>query len=138
MLFLVKSFLIVCCCICFLRCCYHSWYRYRHRGNFANFSYIFSTYRSEKQNAAKSSITEELFVGGHIIRDSADIVRGRSVRAMISGGRGRPFGIFFGFYKTRYILLSDSANCTVLSRQAKLVVNITPIYMSPKQLMLTK
>ena len=29
-------------------------------------------------------------------------------------GRGRPWGIFFGFYKTRYILLSDSANCTVL------------------------
>jgi len=29
-------------------------------------------------------------------------------------GRGRPSGIFFGFYKTRYILLSDSANCTVL------------------------
>jgi len=23
-------------------------------------------------------------------------------------------GIFFGFYKTRHILLSDSANCTVL------------------------
>jgi len=29
-------------------------------------------------------------------------------------GRGRPCGIFFGFYKTRHILLSDSANCTVL------------------------
>ena len=27
---------------------------------------------------------------------------------------GRPCGIFFGFYKTRHILLSDSANCTVL------------------------
>ena len=26
------------------------------------------------------------------------------------GGRGRPWGIFFGFYKTRHILLS----CTVL------------------------
>jgi len=39
---------------------------------------------------------------------------GRSVRAKILGGRGRPWGIFFGFYKTRYILLSDSANCTVL------------------------
>jgi len=38
----------------------------------------------------------------------------RSVRAKISGGRGRPWGIFFGFYKTRHILLSDSANCTVL------------------------
>jgi len=39
---------------------------------------------------------------------------GRSVRAKISAGRGRPRGIFFGFYKTRHILLSDSANCTVL------------------------
>jgi len=29
-------------------------------------------------------------------------------------GRGRPWGIFFGFYKTRHILLSDGANCTVL------------------------
>ena len=29
-------------------------------------------------------------------------------------GRGHPWGIFFGFYKTRHILLSDSANCTVL------------------------
>ena len=40
--------------------------------------------------------------------------RGRSLGAKISGGRGRPLGIFFGFYKTRHILLSDSANCTVL------------------------
>ena len=44
----------------------------------------------------------------------AAIRRGRSVRAKISGGRGRPSGIFFGFYKTRHILLSDGANCTVL------------------------
>jgi len=29
-------------------------------------------------------------------------------------GRGRPWGIFFGFYKTRHILLSNGANCTVL------------------------
>ena len=29
-------------------------------------------------------------------------------------GRGRPWGIFFGFYKTRRILLSDGANSTVL------------------------
>jgi len=29
-------------------------------------------------------------------------------------GRGRPWGIFIGFYKTRHILQSDSANCTVL------------------------
>jgi len=29
-------------------------------------------------------------------------------------GSGRPWGIFFSFYKTRHILLSDNANCTVL------------------------
>ena len=29
-------------------------------------------------------------------------------------GKGSSLGIFFGFYKTRHILLSDSANCTVL------------------------
>jgi len=39
---------------------------------------------------------------------------GRSLGAKISGGRGRPRGIVFGFYKTRHILLSNGANCTVL------------------------
>ena len=39
---------------------------------------------------------------------------GRSVRVKISRGRFHLWGIFFGFYKTRYILLSDSANCTML------------------------
>ena len=58
---------------------------------------------------------------------------GRSIGGKISGGRGRPhaniliplerqlnalqlcpWGIFFGFYKTRHILLSNGANCTVL------------------------
>jgi len=29
-------------------------------------------------------------------------------------GRGGPWGICFGFYKTRHILLSNCANCTVL------------------------
>jgi len=29
-------------------------------------------------------------------------------------GRGRPWGIFFGFYKTRHILLSNSSNCAML------------------------
>jgi len=29
-------------------------------------------------------------------------------------GRGRPWGIFYGFYKTRHNLLSDSGNCTML------------------------
>jgi len=39
---------------------------------------------------------------------------GRSLWAKISGRRGRPWEIFFGFYKTRHILLSNGANCTVL------------------------
>ena len=30
------------------------------------------------------------------------------------GESGRPWGISFGLYKTRYILLLDSANCTAL------------------------
>ena len=34
--------------------------------------------------------------------------------SLLSVVRGRPWGIFFGFYKTRHILLSNSANCTVL------------------------
>ena len=38
---------------------------------------------------------------------------GRSLLAKISGGRGRPWGIFFGFYKTRHILLSNGENCIV-------------------------
>jgi len=29
-------------------------------------------------------------------------------------GKGSPWAISFGFYKTRHILLSDSANCNVL------------------------
>jgi len=37
-----------------------------------------------------------------------------SVRAKISWGRGRRWRTVFGFYKTRHIFLSDSANCTVL------------------------
>ena len=37
-----------------------------------------------------------------------------SLGAKISEGSGRPWGICFGFYKTRHILLSDSAKCTVL------------------------
>ena len=39
---------------------------------------------------------------------------GRSLEAKISGGRGRPWGIFFGSYKTRHILLSNGENCIVL------------------------
>ena len=41
---------------------------------------------------------------------------GRSLGAKISGGRGRPWGIFFGFYKTRHILLTvQTAPCYVPS-----------------------
>jgi len=39
---------------------------------------------------------------------------GGSLWAKISWGRSRLWQIFFGFYKTRHILLSDSSNCTVL------------------------
>ena len=39
---------------------------------------------------------------------------GRSVRAKISGEGVVPGEYFFSFYKTRHILLSGSANCTVL------------------------
>ena len=39
---------------------------------------------------------------------------GRSLGAKISGRRVCPWGIFFGSYKTRHVLLSDSANGTVL------------------------
>ena len=51
---------------------------------------------------------------GKTCQDSLLSGGGRSLRAKISGGRGHPWGIFFGFYKTRHILLSDSANCIVL------------------------
>jgi len=47
-------------------------------------------------------------------QDSLLSGQGRSLGAKISGGSGRPWGIFFGFYKTRHILLTDSANCTML------------------------
>jgi len=51
---------------------------------------------------------------GKTCEDSLLSGEGRSLGAKISGGRGCPWGIFFGFYKTRNILLSDSANCKVL------------------------
>ena len=44
----------------------------------------------------------------------AAIREGRSLGAKISGEGVVPGEYFFGFYKTRHILLSDSANCTVL------------------------
>jgi len=67
------------------------------------------------------SVVELLFLSltvealqGKMCQDSLLSGGRRSVQAKISGGRGRPWGILFGLYKTRHILLSDSANCTVL------------------------
>jgi len=57
------------------------------------------------------SLTVEALQGK---RCQASLLSGGSVRAKISVGIGRPWGVFVGFYKTRHILLSDSANCTVL------------------------
>jgi len=51
---------------------------------------------------------------GKMCQNSLPSGVGRSLGAKISGGRGRPWGIFFGFYKTRHILLSNSANGAVL------------------------
>ena len=51
---------------------------------------------------------------GKMCQNSLPSGVGRSIGAKISGGGSRPWGIFFGFYKTRHILLSNSANCTVL------------------------
>ena len=48
---------------------------------------------------------------GKMCQNSLPSGGGRSLAAKISGGRGRPWGIFFGLYKNRRILLSDSANC---------------------------
>jgi len=59
------------------------------------------------------SLTVEV-LQGKTCQNSLPSGVGRSLGAKISGGRGRPWGIFFGFYKTRHILLSDSPNCTVL------------------------
>jgi len=67
------------------------------------------------------SVIELLFLSltveelqGEMCQNSLPSGGGRSLRAKISGGSGRPWEIFFVFYKTRHILLSDSANCTVL------------------------
>jgi len=67
------------------------------------------------------SVTELLFLSlsaealqGKTCQDLLLSGGDRSVRAKISRGRGRPWGIFFGFYKTKGILLSDSANCTLV------------------------
>ena len=65
------------------------------------------------------SVIELLFLSltvealqGRMCQNSLPSGVGRSLGAKISGGSH--WGIFFGFYKTRRILLSDSANCSVL------------------------
>ena len=51
---------------------------------------------------------------GKMCQNSLPSGGSKSLGGKISGGRGRPWGIFFGFYKTSHILLSDISNCTVL------------------------
>ena len=51
---------------------------------------------------------------GKTCQDSLLSGEGRSVRAKISGEGVVPWEYFFGFDKTRHILLYDSANCTVV------------------------
>ena len=67
------------------------------------------------------SVIELLFLSltvealqGKMCQNSLPSGVARSLGAKISGGRGHRWGIFFGFYKTRHILLSNSANCNVL------------------------
>jgi len=66
------------------------------------------------------SVIELLFLSltaealqGKTCQNSQPSGMGRSLWAKISGGRGRPWGIFFGFYKTRHMLLSNGENCIV-------------------------
>jgi len=75
----------------------------------------------ESQCRVLVSVIELLFLSltvealqGKMCQNSLLSGEGRSLGAKISGGRGHPWGIFFGFYKTRHILLSDNANCTGL------------------------
>ena len=67
------------------------------------------------------SVTELLFLSltvealqGKMCQNSLPSGVGRSLGAKISGGRCHRWGIFFVLYKTRHILLSYGANCTVL------------------------
>ena len=67
------------------------------------------------------SVIELLFLSltvealqGKMCQNSMPSGVGRSLGAEILGGRCRPWGIFFGFYKIRHILLSNGVNCTVL------------------------
>ena len=70
------------------------------------------------------SLTVEV-LQGKTCQNSQPSGGGRSLGAKISGGRGRPCGIYFGFYKTRHILLSESANCTVLRAVAVSYTHLT-------------
>jgi len=63
------------------------------------------------------SVIELLFLSltvealqGKMCQNSLPSGVSRSLGAKTSGGKGRPWGIFFGFYKTRHILLSNGAN----------------------------
>jgi len=60
------------------------------------------------------SLTVEALLG-KMCQNSLPSGVGRWLGAKISGGRGRPWGIFFGFYKTRLIVLStvQTAPCYV-------------------------
>ena len=67
------------------------------------------------------SVIELLFLSltvgalqGKTCQNSQPSAVGRSLGAKISGRRDRPWEYFFGFYKTRHILLSNSENCIVL------------------------
>ena len=60
------------------------------------------------------SLTVEALHERHNVSRLAAILRGSVSSSQGFRGRGRPWGFFFAFYKTRHILVSDSANCTVL------------------------
>jgi len=51
---------------------------------------------------------------GKMCQNSLPSGVGRSLGAKISGEGVVPWEYFFGVYKTRHILLSNGANCTVL------------------------
>ena len=58
------------------------------------------------------SLTVEALQGKYV--KTRCLQGGRSLGAKISGKVVVPVEYFFGFYKTRHILLSNGANCTVL------------------------
>ena len=60
---------------------------------------------------------------GKTCQDSLLSEESRSLGAKISGGRGRPRGIFFGFYKTRHILLCSTVLRAVVLTQYRRVTD---------------